>query len=70
MNAILSFPEKNSENMEHPFWELSQEEEKMLENELHHTGLFSTDDLQKSNTPLKERKRRADFQRKIDNLFD
>ena len=60
----------NSENVEHPFWELDQEEEKMLENELHNSGLFSTDDLHKSNTPLRERKRRADFQKKIDYLLD
>ena len=60
----------NSEKVEHPFWELNQEEEIILENELYQSGLFSTDDLLKSNTPPKERKRRADFQRKIDNLFD
>ena len=60
----------NSEKVEHPFWEINQEEEIILENELYQSGLFSTDDLLKSNTPPKERKRRADFQRKIDNLFD
>ena len=60
----------NSEKVEHPFWELNREEEIILENELYQSGLFSTDDLLKSNTPPKERKRRADFQRKIDNLFD
>jgi len=59
-----------SEKVEHPFWELNQEEEIMLGNELYQSGLFSTDDLLISNTPPKERKRRADFQRKIDNLFD
>ena len=60
----------NSEKVEHPFWELNQEEEIILENELYQSGLFSTNDLQKSNTPLRERERRVDFQRKIDNLFD
>ena len=60
----------NSEKVEYPFWELNQEEEIILENELYQSGLFSTYDLLISNTPQKERTRRADFQRKIDNLFD
>jgi hypothetical protein len=57
------------DNMEHPFWELSLEAEKLIENELCKSGLCSTNDFRKANTPKIERKRRADFQTKFDNSF-
>ena len=55
------------DNMEHPFWELSLEAEKLIENELCKSGLCSTNDFRQANTPIIERKRRADFQTKFDN---
>ena len=55
------------DNMEHPFWELSLEAEKLIENELCKSGLCSTNDIQQANTPKIERKRRADFQTKCNN---
>ena len=57
------------DNMEHPFWELSLEAEKLIENELCNSGLCSTNDFRQANTPKIERKRRADFQTKFDNSF-
>ena len=57
------------DNMEHPFWELSLEAEKLIENELCKSGLCSTNDFRQANTPIIERKRRADFQTKFDNSF-
>ena len=57
------------DNMEHPFWELSLEAEKLIENELCKSGLCSTNDIRQANTPKIERKRRADFQTKLDNSF-
>ena len=57
------------DNMEHPFWELSLEAEKLIENELCKSGLCSTNDFRQANTPKIERKRRADFQTKFDNSF-
>jgi O-succinylbenzoic acid--CoA ligase len=56
-------------NMEHPFWELSLEAEKLIENELCKSGLCSINDFRQANTPKIERKRRADFQTKYDNSF-
>ena len=55
--------------MEHPFWELNLEVEKLIENELCKSGLCSTNDFRQANTPKIERKRRADFQTKFDNSF-
>jgi len=55
--------------MEHPFWELSLEAEKLIENELCKSDLCSTNDFRQANTPKMERKRRADFQTKFDNSF-
>jgi hypothetical protein len=57
------------DNMEHPFWELNLEVEKLIENELCKSGLCSTNDFRQANTPKIERKRRADFQTKFDNSF-
>jgi len=57
------------DNMEHPFWELSLEAEKLIENELCKSGLCPTNDFRQANTPKIERKRRADFQTKFDNSF-
>ncbi len=57
------------DNMEHPFWELSLEAEKLMEKELRKSGLCSTNDFRQANTPKIERKRRADFQTKFDNSF-
>jgi len=57
------------DNMEHPFWELSLEAEKLIENELCKSGLCPTNDFRQANTPKIERKRRAEFQTKFDNSF-
>ena len=55
-----------SENLELPFWNLSVSEEKKLENILSQTNLFTENDLVMKNTPRKDRKRRFEFQKKID----
>ena len=56
--------------MEHPFWELSLEAEKLIENVLYKSGLCSKNDISQANTPKIERKRRNDFQTKFDNSFN
>jgi hypothetical protein len=59
----------SSEYLEHPFWELSQEEEQALANELRESGMFTEIDFQQANTPQMERKRRTVFQNEVDNMF-
>ena len=59
----------SSEDLEHPFWELSQEEEQALANELRESGMFTEIDFQQANTPQMERKRRTVFQNEVDNMF-
>ena len=56
-------------NIEHPFWELSLEAENLIEKELCKSDLCSTNDFRQANTPKMERKRRADFQTKLNNSF-
>lgn len=60
----------SSEDLEHPFWELSKDEEQALASELRKYGLFSTIDFQQANTPQIERKRRIVFQQEIENLLN
>jgi len=60
----------SSEDLEHPFWELSKDEEQALASELRKYGLFSTIDFQQANTPQIERKRRIVFQTEVENLLN
>ena len=59
-----------SEDLESPFWDISNVESNALEKKILQFGLFSTDDHQNANTPLREIKRRAEFQAQIDELFN
>ena len=59
-----------SEDLESPFWDISSVESNALEKKILQFGLFSADDHQNANTPLREIKRRAEFQAQIDELFN
>ena len=59
-----------SEDLESPFWDISRVESNALEKKILQLGLFSVDDHQNANTPLREIKRRAEFQAQIDELFN
>jgi len=54
-----------SENLEHPFWNVSIKEEQYLGNLLHQWGFFPENNSIEINTPKVERKRRAEFQKKL-----
>jgi hypothetical protein len=56
--------------LESPFWDISRVESNSLEKKILQFGLFSADDHQNANTPLREIKRRAEFQAQIDELFN
>ena len=57
-------------DLESPFWDISSVESNSLEKKILQFGLFSTDDHKNANTPLREKKRRAEFQAQIDELFN
>ena len=59
-----------SEDLESSFWDISSVESNALEKKILQFGLFSADDHQNANTPLREIKRRAEFQSQIDELFN
>ena len=59
-----------SEDLENPFWDISNGESKFLEKKMQQYGLFSADDLQNANNPKREKKRRAEFEAQIDELFN
>ena len=59
-----------SEDVERPFWLISSLESLALEKKMHQFGLFSADDHQNANNPLKEKKRRKEFQTQIDEIFN
>ncbi len=59
-----------SEDLENPFWDISNGESKFLEKKMQQYGLFSADDLQNANNPMREKKRRAKFEAQIDELFN
>ena len=59
-----------SEDLESPFWDISSGESNTLEKKMLQSGLFSEDEHQNANTPLREIKRRAEFQTQIDELFN
>ena len=59
-----------SEDLESPFWDISSVESNAIEKKILQFGLFSTDDHQNANTPLREIKRRTEFQAQIDELFN
>jgi len=59
-----------SEDLESPFWDISSVESNALEKKMLQSGLISADEHQNANTPLREIKRRAEFQTQIDELFN
>ena len=59
-----------SEDLESPFRDISSVESDVLEEKMLQFGFFSIDDHQNANTPLKEMKRRSEFQAQIDELFN
>jgi len=59
-----------SEDIESPFCDISSVESNALEKKILQFGLFSADNHQNANTPLREIKRRAEFQAQIDELFN
>ena len=59
-----------SEDLEIPFWDISSGESNALEKKMLQSGLISADEHQNANTPLREIKRRAEFQTQIDELFN
>ena len=59
-----------SEDLESPFWEISRVESNALEKKMLQSGFFSADENQNANTPLREIKRREEFQTQIDELFN
>ena len=59
-----------SEDLESPFWDISSLESKAIEKKIQQYGLFSANDLQNANNPLREKKRRAEFQAQIDEIFN
>ena len=59
-----------SEDLESPFWDICSVESNALEKKILQLGLFSADDHQNVNTPMREIKRRAEFQAQIDELFN
>ena len=59
-----------SENLESPFWHISNDESKAIEKTMQQYGFFSADDLKNANNPMREIKRRAEFQTQIDELFN
>ena len=60
----------SSINVENPFWELSPKEERALEKVLRQAAFFTKEDFLQANTPRKERKRRLEFQAKIEILYN
>ena len=58
------------EDLESPFWDISSGESNTLEKKMLQLGFFSADENQNANTPLREIKRRAEFQIQIDELFN
>ena len=54
-----------SEDLERPFWDISISESKAIETKMQQYGFFSADDLQISNNPMREKKRRVKFQTQI-----
>ena len=59
-----------SENLESPFWHISNDESKAIEKTMQRYGFFSADDLKSANNPMREKKRRVEFQTQIDKLFN
>ena len=59
-----------SEDLKSPFWDISSVESNSLKEKMLQFGLFSAYDHQNANTPLREIKRRAEFQAQIDELFN
>ena len=60
----------SSEDMESPFWDISSVESNTLEKKMLQSGLITEDEYQNANTPLREIKRRAEFQIQIDELYN
>ena len=58
------------EDLESPFWDISSVESNALKEKMLQFGLFSAYDHQNANTPLREKKRRAEVQAQIDELFN
>ena len=44
-----------SENLESPFWHISNDESKAIEKNMQQYGFFSADDLKNANNPMRER---------------
>ena len=59
-----------SEDLENPFWDIGNGESKFLEKKMQQYGLFSANDLQNANNPMREKKRRAEFEAQINELFN
>ena len=57
------------EKIENPFWNLSREEETMLENLMQDAGFFNKKEYLNSNTAKKEHQRRFNFQNEIESLY-
>ena len=64
------FKDIKFEDLENPFWDISGVESTALEKKMLQFSLFSQGDHQNANTPLREKKRLADFQAQIDELFN
>jgi hypothetical protein len=58
-----------SVDLESPFWDISSVESKALEKKMLQFGFISADENQNTNNPLREKKRRAEFQSQIDEIF-
>jgi len=59
-----------SEDLESPFWDISNVESNAIEKKMLQSGLISADEHQNANTPLIEIKRREEFQAQINELFN
>ena len=57
------------EKIENPFWNLSREEETILENLMQDAGFFNKEEYLNSNTAKKEYQRRFNFQNEIDSFY-
>ena len=60
----------NSEELERPFWNINNFESMAIEKYILQYGFFSEDDLKNANNPMREKKRRAEFEAQIDELFN
>ena len=58
------------EDLKIPFWDVSSAESNALEKKMLKFGLISEEEQLNANTPLREKKRRAEFQTQIDEIFN